>query len=292
MRLLHLSDTHLDRAGAPDADGADGTAALRCLLAELGHLQGLDAVVVTGDVADDGSREAYARAHELLSGFAGPRGADVFYATGNHDDRAAFADVLGSGHAQPEAVFAGPAGERAAASTVGGRRLVTLDTLVPGKGYGRLGRAQLDWLGELLAAPAPSGTVLAFHHPPIALDVDVQQALGLENADELAATIRGTDVGLVLCGHFHLQLLGRVEQATVWVTPGVVSRIDLTARPGTERAVHGPSASLVDLDAPHGPLIHTLHARTPQMGGTLYEADEAEMCEVIARLGPGAVRTG
>jgi 3',5'-cyclic AMP phosphodiesterase CpdA len=93
MRLLHLSDTHLDRSGGPDADGADGTAALRCLLAELEHLQGLDAVVVTGDVADDGSHEAYARAHELLSGFAGPGGADVFYATGNHDDRAAFGAV-------------------------------------------------------------------------------------------------------------------------------------------------------------------------------------------------------
>ncbi|AKJ15323.1 metallophosphoesterase [Streptomyces incarnatus] len=287
MRILHLSDTHLDRAGGPDADGADGTAALRRMLAELEQLRDLDAVVVTGDVADDGSREAYLRARDLLGGFARERGARVFYTTGNHDERGAFADVLGSGHEDPDAVCEGPEGERAAASTLGGWRLVTLDTLVPGKGYGRLSWAQLHWLRGVLATPAAHGTVVALHHPPIALDVEVQQALGLANAQELGDTIRGTDVELVLCGHFHLQLLGRLEQATVWITPGVVSRVDLTARPGTERAVHGPSASLVRLGTPHGPLIHTLHARDPRLGETVYEADAEEMREVIERLGPG-----
>ncbi|MFH8663217.1 metallophosphoesterase family protein [Streptomyces afghaniensis] len=286
MKILHLSDTHLDRAGGPDADGADGTAALRRMLADLVHLRDLDALVVTGDVADDGSREGYARAHELVGGYAQERGASVFYATGNHDERAAFGEVLGCGHARPDAVYDGPEGERAAASTVDGWRVVTLDSLVPGKGYGRIGRAQLDWLREVLAMPAAHGTLLAFHHPPVALEVEVQRALGLQDADELGAVIRGTDVQLILCGHFHLQILGRLDQATVWVTPGIVSRIDLTAQPGTERAVHGPSASLVRLGTPHGPLIHTLHARDPRVGETVYEADEEDMREVIEKLGP------
>lgn len=89
-----------------------------------------------------------------------------------------------------------------------------------------------------------------------------------------------------VCGNFHLQIPARLEQAIVWVTPGVVSRIDLTARPGTERAVHGPSASLVHLGTPNGPIIHTLHARDPRMGETVHEADGEEMREVIERLGP------
>ncbi|MBO1338039.1 metallophosphoesterase [Streptomyces sp. VRA16 Mangrove soil] len=286
MRILHLSDTHLDATGTSDGGRADGTAALRLLLDELRHLDGLDALVVTGDVADDGSRPAYTRIHGLLSDYAARRGAQVFYTTGNHDDRAAFRDVLGSGHGAPDAVYEGPAGERAAASTLGGRRLITLDTLVPGKGYGHLDGGQLAWLRGLLATPAPSGTVLAFHHPPVALDVDAQRALGLQNPAELADAIRGTDVGLVLCGHFHLQITARLEQATVWVTPGVLNRVDMTARPGTERAVHGPSASLISFDSPYGPLIHTLHARHPRMGQTFHEADEATMRRVITRLGP------
>lgn len=295
MRILHLSDTHLGRTDGPDipgadgadgANGADGTAALRLLLAEAAHLDGLDAVVVTGDVADDGSRAAYERVRELLGGYAQERGAQLFFAVGNHDERAAFAEVLGSGHGAPDAVYPGQAGERAAVSTVAGWRLVTLDSLVPGKGYGLLGPGQLGWLREVLADPAPQGTVLAFHHPPIGWDVEVQRVLGLQDTAELADAIRGTDVHLVLCGHFHLQLLGRLEQAAVWVTPGVLSRIDLTARPGTERAVHGPSASLIDLGGPHSPLIHTLHARHPRMGATVYEADEEKLRQVLTDLGP------
>jgi Icc protein len=121
MRILHLSDTHLDRSGGPDADGADGSAALHRLLTELAHLHDLDAVVVTGGVADDGSQEAYARARELLSDYAGRRGANVFYTTGNHDERTAFADVLGSGHAQRRRCTREPpvSGRRQAPSTDG-----------------------------------------------------------------------------------------------------------------------------------------------------------------------------
>ncbi|MEU8837276.1 metallophosphoesterase [Streptomyces sp900116325] len=290
MRILHLSDTHLDRAGGPDTDGADGTAALARMLTDLVHLRDLDAVVVTGDVADDGSREAYARAREMVGAYARERGAPAFYTTGNHDERGAFTEVLGIGHERPDAVCLASAGERAAATTVGGYRLITLDSLVPGKGYGWIGRAQLDWLREVLATPAQRGTVLAFHHPPVTLDVEVQQTLGLRNASELAEVVRGSDVEAILCGHFHLQLLGKLEQATVWVTPGIVSRIDLTARPGTERAVHGPSASLVQLGTPNGPLIHTFHARDPRVGETVYESDEDEMRRVINELGPGPDR--
>jgi 3',5'-cyclic AMP phosphodiesterase CpdA len=286
MRILHLSDTHLARTGDRDEHRTDGTAALSRLLDELRHLTGLDAVVVTGDIADDGSPEAYTRARDLLSGYADRHGAHLFCTPGNHDDRTAFAAVLASGHGEPETVYEGPAGERAAATTLSGWRLITLDSLVPGKGYGRIDSGQLAWLRQLLATPAESGTVLAFHHPPVAMDVEVQRALGLQNSADLADTIRGTDVRLVLCGHFHLQLLARLEQATVWVTPGVLNRIDLTARPGTERAVHGPSASLVQLGTPHGPLIHTLHAQVPRMGETLHEADEHTMRRVIERLGP------
>jgi 3',5'-cyclic AMP phosphodiesterase CpdA len=71
--------------------------------------------------------------------------------------------------------------ERAAVSLVDGYRFVTLDSLVPGQGYGWISRAQLDWLRGALAAPAPRGTVLVVHHPPIALDTDYLQVLGLQN---------------------------------------------------------------------------------------------------------------
>lgn len=295
MRILHLSDTHLTRTPGPDGDGVDTRESLRRILHDCREVPDLDVVVVTGDIADDGSHEAYTDALELVGAFARQRRIPAIFSTGNHDERAAFTAVLGSGHFdaggrdQPEDQIGGADGARAAVTLVSGYRIVTLDSLVPGKGYGQISKAQLAWLRNVLAEPAPNGTVLAFHHPPIVVPgVAVQDALGLRNAQDLTDTISGTDVRLMLCGHFHLQLFGMLGSVPVWVTPGVVTRIDLTATPGTERAVKGASASLVDLGGPYSPVFHTLHARDPHVGQTAYEVDAMEMAAVIAKLGPAA----
>ncbi|MFI1048404.1 metallophosphoesterase [Streptomyces griseoruber] len=284
MRILHLSDTHIQGVDGPDRRGVDPTASLRLMLAELRHQRDVDAVVVTGDLADDGSVAAYAIVRELVGDFARSLGAPVFYTTGNHDERSAFTKVLGVGH--PAAVRAFPGAERAAVSSVGGWRLVTLDSLVPGEVYGRVGAAQLEWLREVLAVPAGCGTVLAFHHPPVGLAVSAtQQVFGLRDPGGLAAVIRGSDVRVLLTGHYHLQLCGFLAAVPVWVTPGVVNRIDLTTAPGTERAVRGASASLVELGGQDGPMFHTFHARDPRAHETVYELDEERTREIIARHG-------
>jgi Icc protein len=292
MRILQLSDTHLDRLDEPNAYGVNSRASLRQMLEDCRHVRGIDLVLVSGDVADDGSREAYADALAMVGGFARERGVPAVFTTGNHDERRAFTEVLGSGHLDPTGadgattVLASEGGERAAVSVIDGYRVVSLDSLVPGKGYGLISRVQLDWLRGVLAEPAEHGTVIAFHHPPFALDVEVQEALRLQNPDELVEAIRGTDVRLVLCGHFHQAIMGRLAGLPVWVTPGVVTRIDLTGAPGTERAVRGASASVVDLGGPHSPLVHVLHARDPQVGETAYALDADQLATVIARLGP------
>ncbi|WP_449349117.1 metallophosphoesterase family protein [Streptomyces shaanxiensis] len=287
MRIVQLSDTHVERTDAPNRNGVNATDSLRLMLAELRHLRDVDAIVVTGDIADAGDVEAYAAVRELVGEFARPLQAPVFYTTGNHDEREAFGKVLGSGHAEPEAVLETGAAERAAVSTVGGYRFVTLDSLVPGKVYGRIGAAQLDWLREVLRTPAEHGTVLAFHHPPISLGLSVTQPVfGLLDAEELAAAIRGSDVRVVLTGHYHLQLFGMLGSVPVWVTPGVVNRIDLTTPYGTERAVRGASASLVELGGPASPMFHTFHARDPRAHETVYQLDEERTRAVVEEHGP------
>ncbi|MFJ9105890.1 metallophosphoesterase family protein [Streptomyces sp. NPDC102405] len=287
MRILHLSDTHVERTDAPNRNGVNATDSLRLMLAELRHLRDVDAVVVTGDIANEGDVEAYTAVRELVGEFARPLDAPVFYTTGNHDEREAFGKVLGSGHPDPERLLETGASERAAVSTVGGYRFVTLDSLVPGEVYGRIGEAQLDWLREVLSTPAEHGTVLAFHHPPLALGLSVTQPVfGLLNPGELASAIRGSDVRVLLTGHFHLQLFGMLEAVPVWVTPGVVNRIDLTTAYGTERAVRGASASLVELGGPASPMFHTFHARDPRAHETVYQLDEERTRAVLKKYGP------
>lgn len=275
--ILHLSDTHLPRATGPDADGVDAREVLRRLLADCRHLVGVDLVVVSGDVADDGSVEAYRDARTAIVTWAAERGAATVFAVGNHDERTTFAEVLGTGHRDRDDRDAGellvPGLGRAAVSVVAGRRVISLDSLVPGQTYGVVTDDQLAALSRVLAQPAPRGSVVVLHHPPIAPAHGVLPTVGLRNAADLAAAVHGSDVALILCGHFHLQLSGQLDGVPVWVTPGVVSRLDLTTAPHLERAVQGASATLIDLDGPAAPLCHVLHSRDPQTGRQLYLVD-------------------
>jgi 3',5'-cyclic AMP phosphodiesterase CpdA len=292
MRILHLSDTHLDRTDSPNAHGVNAQQSLRQMLSDLEAVQDIDVIVISGDIANDGSKEAYHAARKLIGEFARSRNVPMIYSTGNDDERLAFSEVLGSGHLdatgydRADGVVSSSDHQRAAVSHAVGYRFVTLDSLVPGKGYGWISQTQLSWLREVLSEASPKGTILAFHHPPIALNVEAQQALGLQNPSDLAEAIRDTDVQLILCGHFHLQIFGYLESTAVWVSPGVVSRIDLTAAVRTERAVRGASATIVHLGTPNSPVLHVLHARDPQVGEIVYELDERQLSAVIKKLGP------
>jgi 3',5'-cyclic AMP phosphodiesterase CpdA len=163
---------------------------------------------------------------------------------------------------------------RVAVSQVSGLRVITLDSLVPGSVHGFVGDGQLAWLRSLLDQPAPAGSVVIVHHAPIALDSTARmKSVNLQNASELADTVSGTDVRAVLCGHFHLQLSGSLDGIPVWVTPGVVTRLDLTAPWHLERVVKGAGASVVDLGGPGSPMFHVLQARDPEAGAPVYLVD-------------------
>lgn len=277
-RILHLSDTHATSSGF-DEDGVDALGALDRILRDCRHLPSLDLVVVTGDIADDGSAEGCALVRERIGQFASDRGIPQVYTTGNHDRRPGFTAALGTGHfdaqgADTGKLLPGLDDERAAVSMVGGLRVVTLDSLVPGHAHGVVSRAQLEALRELLRERAPAGTVLALHHPPVStMTGPWMTQLGLHNRDELAAAAAGTDVIAIICGHFHSQITGQIGGMTVWVTPGVVTRADLTAPPHAYRAVNGASATVIDLGGPFSPSFHIVHARDPQAGKEVYVMD-------------------
>jgi 3',5'-cyclic AMP phosphodiesterase CpdA len=271
VRILHLSDCHLPRQEGVDAQRLDARAILAGLLRDCAEADGLDLVVISGDVADDGSQEGYAAALSQIGEFARDRGIPQAFCVGNHDNRDSFAAVLGSGHfdhkGQPSGTLAGLAdGLRAAVSEVGGYRIITLDSLVPGQTHGHLSPDQLAWLHDLLSRPAPAGSVVILHHPPITPDREPLRSANLRNAADLEAALDGSDVRAVLCGHFHSQLAGRLGEVPVWAGPGILTRIDWFAPSGIGRAVRGAAATVVDLDGPGAPMFYVLQARDPLAG--------------------------
>ncbi|GAA1869850.1 metallophosphoesterase [Asanoa iriomotensis] len=278
LRILHLSDPHLTATGY-DEDGVDAARALDLMMATARDVDDLDLVLTTGDIADDGSVEGCRRARDVIGAFAAERHVPHIYTTGNHDRRPAFIEIFGSGHLGADgndvATGRGPAGACAAVSEIAGLRVVTLDTLVPGSGHGLIEPDQVEWLRDLLKTHAPRGTIVALHHPPIALERHPLSRLLLRNPAALADAVAARDVRAVLCGHVHHDMSGSLRGVPVHVAPGIVTRIDLAGRATQLTAVLGPRASIVELGTESAPMTYTLTARDPWAGKLVYSVDAA-----------------
>lgn len=284
-RILHLSDTHVSETGT-DMDGVHAIAALDRILFDARHVPELDAVVVSGDIADDGSAAGCRAVLERVGKFCADRGIPHIFTTGNHDARSTFREALGSGHLDADGTDRGtlvdPGTDLCAAeSYLGGLRVITLDSLVPGSTHGLLDGNQLAHLSRILASPAPEGTVLAFHHPPVHLASSPHVAeVVLQNIADLEQVVRGSDVRAILTGHLHFQLSGHLAGIPVWVTPGVVTRIDTTAPPHLVRGVLGAGATVVELPDGAPPTFHLLVARDQRAGEQVYLYDAASGADV------------
>lgn len=264
MRILHLTDTHLLAHGGLHQGKVDTAAALHRAICAARRLQHHDLVIISGDVSEDGTVESYALAHEIVDELTRHWGVPTAWTVGNHDRRSAFCEVLGDGITTPPStsVPAGAAGDDTAlgagapmtgtgpvdaVSVHDGTRVITVDTSVPGKGYGEVDPVQLDRLGQILSTPARHGTVLAMHHPPVAPVTMLHGALKLRNAPALAEVLAGSDVRVVIGGHYHHLARGTVAGIPVVVGPGIANRTDTGVQLGWERAVRGSGFTSIEL---------------------------------------------
>lgn len=224
--ILHLSDTHLLAGDRLLGGRYDVAAHLRRTL-EAAEATGVrpDAVVFTGDLTDLGEPEAYRALRAAVEPWAARLGAPVVWVAGNHDERPALRAGLLDAEATEEPVTG--------VWDLGGLRLIALDSSVPGWHHGDLDAEQLEWLRAELAEPAPLGTILALHHPPLPTHIPFFDILELRDQSGLAAAIAGSDVRAILAGHLHYSTSGTFAGVPVSVSAASCYTMDL-ARPADE----------------------------------------------------------
>ncbi|MGY1438330.1 metallophosphoesterase [Streptomyces reniochalinae] len=213
--FAQISDVHLGQ------DRGDGGARARAraerVLACLAGLPGeLDAVLLTGDIADHGTEGEYRLAAELFAA----HGVLPLTCPGNHDVRGPYRSVLLGG----DAVDASPVNQ---AHHLPGATLLMCDSSVPGKGHGYLDDTTLTWLdAELDAAPDGRPAFVCFHHPPVPLHgqyVDAIRQFGQERLAEVVG--RHGNVAGLLCGHSHTPAVTTFAGLPLVAAPGVVSTL-------------------------------------------------------------------
>jgi 3',5'-cyclic-AMP phosphodiesterase len=265
--IAHLSDPHLDTS-------LDARDRLRRVT---GYLQDLsrpvDVVLVTGDLADHGSKEEYAEVAAELDLWS-----PVLVLPGNHDVstplRVGLHKYLSADGARPAFAtdaYMGRAGSDSGAGggvgpshpvhqvrDVAGARFVLLDTSVPGEDHGLLSPESLAWLRDVLVPPPGDGPLfVAFHHPPVEIGHPVLDRWKLRDSDRFASVLRdASGVTALLAGHVHGAVVSTFAGLPLLVAPGIRSTAPLPFEPGAARG-------LVDVTAPPG---LALHLYDPQHG--------------------------
>ncbi|MGW6421846.1 metallophosphoesterase [Nocardia sp. NPDC055053] len=277
LTIVQLTDTHLRPAGELVHGVVDTDANLARVLTHLREAgQHVDALVLSGDLSDNGSPEAYKRLRAAVEPVAAELGAEIVYVMGNHDERAAFGEELLD--LAPGSVDTTLPHDRSI--EIAGLRVIVLDSTTPLRHEGRLELEQLAWLRVQLHTPAPRGTVLVLHHPPLPSPIATADFLKLEDADRLVEVLDGSDVRMILCGHNHLTAAAAVAGIPVWIGPALSYRIDPMAPAGRHRGLTGFGYSRIDLIG--STVLATAIEATPAT--PVYDRPATEVLEQLAAI--------
>jgi Icc protein len=219
--IIQISDTHIT-SGENLHGAVDSLANLAAILSSVEHGGSRpDLLLFTGDLADKGEPEAYRRFRATVEPFAERMGVPVLLVPGNHDERAPFREHLLDGEPTAEPIDQ--------VRWIDGLRVIALDSTVPGRPHGELADAQLAWLAAELATPAPGGTIVALHHPPIGGPAEFGGIITLHGNERLAEAVRGTDVLMIVAGHTHHASAGALGGVPVWVATATAYQMDVLA---------------------------------------------------------------
>ncbi|MFE1665982.1 phosphodiesterase [Microbacterium sp. P02] len=273
--IVHLSDTHLMGGNRPLGERYDTAGNLARALAAV-ERSGVrpDAIVFTGDLTDLGEPEAYRALRAQVEPFAVRLGAPVVWVAGNHDERPELRRELLDAEPTDDPIVG--------VWDLGGLRLIALDSTVPGWHHGDLDAQQLEWLRSELAEPAPLGTLLALHHPPLPSHLPFFDILELRDQGRFADVVAGTDVRGILAGHLHYSTSGTFAGVPVSVAAATCYTMNLQR----------PAAEVNGMDAGQSfHLVHVYddtitHAVVPVIDAPTAEFFTPEWTERMSRLTP------
>jgi len=207
MLLAQLSDLHLC---AKPLQGTVYTGGFlkKAVASVLAFSPRPDAVVLTGDLVESGSIDEYLQLRAALAPLSAAM--PVHLQMGNHDDRAALRAVFGAPAAAAETEF------HQYAVDIGAARLVVCDTVEPGRPWGSMCQARLDWLDRTLAT-----------------GIGFMDRLGMRVGAEACGAIlaRHRQVQRVICGHVHRALTVSFAGTIAMTAPSVAHQIPVALDP-------------------------------------------------------------
>ena len=180
MEIVQLSDLHI---GAQFREEVFGN-----VIDEINSLKP-EAVVITGDLTNEGLIEQYEKCKNLVSQIKTEK---IIAISGNHDYR-------NTGYLLFKKYFPFKAENPIGNDVI----LVTLGSARPDRDEGEVGHHQNLWLERTLKKYENKLKIVAMHHHLIGIPDTGSDRLTVIDAGDVLRTILDSNVNLVLCGHKH-----------------------------------------------------------------------------------------
>ena len=207
--LVQLTDTHIEAPGTLLYETLDTARHLRESVKEVNSMQPQpDLVMITGDLVEHPGEDSYGNFASLIK----PLRAPVYLLPGNHDDPQVMLEMFGdtpmfpATHATLQYVI-----EEFPV------RILALNSHYQGSELPDFGAHRLQWLEQTLAE-SKRPTLIAIHHPPMKTGIGFIDMVGPHwFAGIRDQVMRNPQVQLVICGHGHTDLVGRIGRVPVYM---------------------------------------------------------------------------
>lgn len=213
---MQLTDPHLMAEPSGELLGVNARDSLDAVIAlALRNLVAPDLILATGDLAQDGSEQAYRVFADKLQVFDCPS----VWLPGNHDHVQVLQQVIaGTGQGRRQVI-------------AGGWQFIQLDTSVPGKVHGELLAEELEFLNASLVAHPALPAMVTLHHHPVDIGCDWMADIGLRNREAFWQVIdRFPQVKIVLWGHIHQEFDEMRHNVRLLATPSTCIQFESGSR--------------------------------------------------------------
>jgi Icc protein len=189
VMLVQLTDSHLFEREDGRLLGLETQKSLERVVELVRQEQpNIDLIVATGDLAQDGTVDAYAR----FASVTAPLQAPICWTSGNHDDAACMVKNLQDGRWVSPIV------------DIGAWRVIMLDSSVPGAVHGEFSDRALSLLEQSLRSAGDRHVLICMHHHPVPMGSAWIDGIGLQRPERLFEVIdRFPSVRALLWGHVH-----------------------------------------------------------------------------------------
>lgn len=209
MLLVQLTDTHIETPGTLLYGKVDTSRHLQEAVQEINAMQPQpDLVMVTGDLVEVPNETSY----DHFAGLIEPLQAPVYLLPGNHDDPQVMLEMFGDTPMFPavHATIQYVIDEFPV-------RILALNSYFQGSELSDFGPHRLHWLQQTLAE-SDRPTLLAIHHPPMRTGIGFIDMVGAEWYAGITRLVQQhPQVQLVICGHGHSDLFGRIGTVPVYM---------------------------------------------------------------------------